>query len=245
MNHRIFWITSPGEESSVSHPKAHLAYRISNGHLLRGPLPANTYGGMMAITEFCDCSEQIASELFSECALFGFRGVFAAVEEEPQQKLTEIFEYLGASLSAHRIPLIVPITYASLCKNTSYYASTSISGGSLQEYLQSLLLTVDASKLYLEHPVTNNKFAMPTLSGNGHGITPKEAEEILARQEVQAFYSPELFLNYCTYRENGEPHFLLFDDERTLRAKIELGQKLGVAGQFLLYRECKEFYRLF
>ncbi len=246
MSNRIFWITTPQEERLVTQPKAHLSYQISNGRLLRGPLPENTYGGIMAISlfELSAVDHNLISALTEECSLFGYRAVFAAVDDSVNERLASVFEALGAKLTARGLPLIVPVSYQNHCKNVSYCAPTSISGGALNEYLDTLLDKIDASKLYLEHRLTQTKFTMPSLSGDGIFITEDERDAILSSADVQAFYSPELFLNYCTYRQEGVPHFLLFDDERTLRAKLDFGTKLGVAGQFLLYRELKNFYPL-
>ena len=198
----------------------------------------------MAISQFeiTNADTVLVAELAAECSIFGYRAIFAAVTDSFEKNNAKLFETLGAQLSRYGISLIVPISYAPFCENVAFCASTSISGGSLREYLDSLISNINGVPFYLEHPLTQIRFTMPSLTGDGMSITRSELSEILERQEVQAFYSPELFLNYCTYRQNGTPHFLLFDDTRTLQAKIELGQTLGVAGQFLLYRELGNFY---
>ena len=247
MSNRIFWITSPQEEQSITRPKAHLAYRISNGHLLRGPLPVNTYGGIMAIFQFeqTKVDSTLVSELTEECACFGYREVFIATTDKFDKNSAELFEILGSQLSAYGITLIVPHSYASFCKHVAFSVSTSISGGSLRDYLESIIQTLGSSHLYLEHPLTQTEFTMPALTGNGTQISRNDINRILSFPETQVYYSPELFLNYCTYRQNGVPHFLLFDDERTIQAKIEFGKTLGIAGQLLLYHELADYYSFF
>ena len=50
-------------------------------------------------------------------------------------------------------------------------------------------------------------------------------------------FSRELMANYFTYSAERGTHFVLFDDEETLRQKVSLAQRLGIPSAFVMYPE--------
>ena len=45
----------------------------------------------------------------------------------------------------------------------------------------------------------------------------------------QVYYSPELCARYFTYLRGQRPHFVLFDDSETMRAKRKTAQEAGIS----------------
>ena len=63
----------------------------------------------------------------------------------------------------------------------------------------------------------------------------------MTRLEPRVHFSQELCAHYFTYmsRETGA-HFILFDDENSLRKKRELAREVGIQRFFWLYPEVEE-----
>ena len=54
------------------------------------------------------------------------------------------------------------------------------------------------------------------------------------------FFSHELCAKYFTYQQDGQAHFVLFDDADTIRCKLNLGKKMAFPYAFLLCSEVED-----
>ena len=54
------------------------------------------------------------------------------------------------------------------------------------------------------------------------------------------YFSEPLCARYFTYRQNGQTHFVLFDDAATLQRKIALAKALGIGEGLLLFDEVSD-----
>ena len=57
------------------------------------------------------------------------------------------------------------------------------------------------------------------------------------KHHSSVYFSRELMANYFTYSAERGTHFVLFDDEETLRQKVSLAQRLGIPSAFVMYPE--------
>ena len=159
--------------------------------------------------------------------MFAYDAVLFLGHFSPSQKLIEFWRKLKNYLLRHDIPLILPLSVSPYCQGTKFHLTSAVSGGSLRGYLEELSRVFGADALVVEHRVSRRKFNMPAHDGNGIQITEQELNTLLSQPDIQPFYSPELCMNYCTYRSKDGDHFVLFDDTRSLSAK-ETGKIGGV-----------------
>lgn len=241
-----YWLVRPSEETQITAQKAHLAYRISNSYLLRRLLPPDTSGGILAIDriDLAASWESLIASLLSECSQFSYRAILIALPNNVSKELVPFLNDLNSILKKHALPLILPLKYALVCPNAHYLVSSAISGGSLHIYLEELIDLYGADHLILEHSLTRREFSMPAQADSVNDLSSAELNALLNDPTCQPFYSPELCLNYCTYQNESGARFLLFDDERTLSAKTQLGTSLGIERHLYFYYELKEFYPL-
>lgn len=246
MSNKI-WIVRPSEEHFVSDTKAHLAYKISDAHLLRGSIPADTYGGWMMLSNYesSEYPDSLISEILAECIRFSYKMVYFPMPISDSNGLFSFWHKLKTVLSRHGVLLLLPISLSNSFHDVSFCVSSAVSGGSLRIYLTDLISRYGAENLVLEHLLTRVKMTMPSPDGKGVTISEAELQSILAEPEIQPFYSPELCLNYFTYQANHNTQFILFDDARSLTAKYHLGCSLGINKHLFLFRELKNYYKAF
>ena len=54
------------------------------------------------------------------------------------------------------------------------------------------------------------------------------------------FYSDALCARYFTLTRQGQTHFVLFDDARTLRRKLDLARQLGIRDALVMLPEVED-----
>ncbi len=236
-----FLLVHPDEAPFTNEKKAHLAYRISENHLLRGNISSDTRGGWMVISsnEKISSHSLLFSEIISECNVFGYEAVLFPSGIPIDDALLAFWNELSICLLARKIRLILPLSASAICPNASFHVSSAVSGGSLRAYLETLIHKVGAQNLIIEHPLIRRTFDMPSKSGEGVPITEQELQTLLSRSEIQSFYSPDLCTNYFTYHTSEGAHFVLFDDARSLSAKAKLCETLGLKVHLYLFSEIK------
>lgn len=241
------WIVRPAEEGFVSDRKAHLAYKISDAHLLRGAIPADTHGGYLMFSDYKanEYPDSLISEILAECIRFSYQTVYFPPPVPASSELFSFLQKLKEVLTHHQISLLFPISLASTFSDVSFCVSSAISGGSLRAYLSELISIHGAENLVLEHLFTRVQMNMPSPDGAGTTISESELQTILSEPDVQPFYSPELCLNYFTYQADHNSKFVLYDDIRSLTAKYHLGCALGIKQHLFLFYELKNFYKAF
>ena len=80
-------------------------------------------------------------------------------------------------------------------------------------------------------------FPLPCPSGIG---TPLSREELRCRMPSVTFFSRELCARYFTYQENGQHHFVLFDDAETLNQKVRIAREAGFTAAFFTWPEIED-----
>lgn len=211
---------------------AHLAYRLGPGpHLFRADA-AVPKGGLMVVDDHgfdgLGQTGPLCQELLRECQARGFSGAVLDFEgrlpplEQIAARLDEQFARRGWSL-------FVTERYGPHAPHARVMIPSALSGGSLQRRLEDALERFGESRVVLALEKRAEDFFLPSPTGSGQPLTPKELEELMARLSPAVFFSGELCARYFTYmgRDNGA-HFVLFDDGDTLRRKVEVARRLGI-----------------
>ena len=211
---------------------AHLAYRLGPGpHLFRAD-STTPRGGLMVVDDrdfdSLGSTAPLCQEILRECQVRGFSGAILDFESR-LPPLEQIAAALDESFTRRGWSLYVPERYASRAPHARVMIPSALSGGSLQRRLEEALERFGESRVVLALEKRAEDFFLPSPTGSGQPLTPKQLEELVSRLSPSVFFSGELCARYFTYmsRENGA-HFVLFDDGDTLRHKTEVARRLGI-----------------
>ena len=84
-------------------------------------------------------------------------------------------------------------------------------------------------------PVSQD-FTLPSPTPNGISLSAAARAALLAQTGAQPFFSRELCAKYFTYMNaDGQAHFVLYDDDSTLAAKLAQLAGCGVQNVFALF----------
>lgn len=220
----------------------------ATGALERRQVPSVQRGCFLGLCEMpgeitlCD-PERLASDLVFEAKRVNAPGVFADFERETAAALS-LLRAFDEALGAEGIPLYVPVNIGRELDHAVLTVSTALSGGSLTAYFSSLQGIYGAHRIaaFLQ-PVSQN-FTLPSASPNGKPLSAAARAALLAESGAQVFFSRELCARYFTYTDReGAAHFVLFDDEETLAAKLAQLSGCGVQTVFALYPDAQALSR--
>ena len=113
--------------------------------------------------------------------------------------------------------------------------NTAVSGGSLAQRLKEAIERYPGAALDLQRLMMD--FTLPAPSGEGKPLTASELSALKQRLAPSVFFSPELCARYFTYMQNGQVHFVLYDDAETLHRKMTLAEGLGYHTALMMYPE--------
>ena len=204
-------------------PLVHMAYAVGQGGCLTRCAAADLpHGGLMGLSDRCSGSipraDALCRAIAAECVRRGFQGVLADFESPAH----------GLALFS---PLILPAEGAALL------IGTGISGGSLRVLLEENINRYGAAHLALDLERVMMDFPLPCPTGCGTPLTREELLSLRQKHHSSVYFSRELMANYFTYSAERGTHFVLFDDEETLRQKVSLAQRLGIPSAFVMYPE--------
>lgn len=244
---QTFLAVTPEEETAAaSHTRAiaHVAYRIGSGStLLRRNLPAQARGGLLSISDrgapLISDSAALCAAVVRECSRRSCGGVVLDFEEPPTQDRRAFVRRLVRQLSSVRRSLYVPAAYGDDAPEAVMLLCSAVSGGSFQEYLQSNATKRGAGRLALDAERLRMDFRLPCPSGQGRPLESREFRRLTERSPT-VFFSPDLCARYFTYTENGQTHFVLFDDAETLNRKVRIAASMGFAAAFFMWPEVED-----
>lgn len=160
-----------------------------------------------------------------------FRSVFID-SEAPSNELSSLSE----ALSRRGVSLFFPIEISNTIPSSRPVAELAVSGGSITEYLESLLAR--HKNLAVSVPRISLRFDMGEDNAYGFPLTKKEVRRLMNIHDAKVFYSPAMMVNYFIFSPSSQKaSYILFDDARSLSDKIRLAKKLGVSDLFLTYSE--------
>ncbi len=234
----------PEEMKSVSGTKlpiAYSAYKIGgDGRLYRAAAAVNPGRGYMILsaeTEEPPFDMETVSEIMAECGKFNFSGVFANFRSEP------LLDILSSALSGKKLRLMVHEELGVRYRQAWVVVSTSMSGGTLRRRLYEASEAFGAERIVLDVERVCKDFVLPAPDGEGRDISRDEFSGLTERLSPEQFFSPELCCQYFFYTENGETHFILFDNLGSIKSKLSVAESLGISKAMFLYGEMKGFLK--
>lgn len=229
---------------------AHDAYRIGDGSALlsRDLLPSARSGtqrsGLLVLTDReappVNRPEALAEAVLRECGRRGFGGAVLDLEGPVRADLCRFAALLGQRCAAAHRTLYLPEPYAGGTGQGTVLINTAVSGGSLEEHIREAAARYGGpGRIALDIQRLRMAFDLPNRSGEGEPLSP-EALDALLKDGPPTFFSRDLCARYFTRTEHGAARFILFDDAGTLRQKLRLGRRLGVAAAFFQWPEVRE-----
>ena len=146
---------------------------------------------------------------------------------------------LDALLEAAHLPLFVPVGQAAQVQHAHLVAETALSGGNLEDYLGDLLEQYPGRLAAALRPISAD-YRLPAQSSEGTPLSRTDRVALQQKYGAQSFFSRDLCAKYFTYQQDGQAHFVLFDDADTIRCKLNLGKKMAFPYAFLLCSEVED-----
>lgn len=183
------------------------------------------------MTRFCPA---VCDQLLTEAERVGAAGLVVDCERSTPP-IQALMQALDEVCSHKGVPLFVPLSQAKVVSRASLIVDTALSGGSLWERFGALVEQYPGRITADLRPISRD-FLLPAPDSDGVPLEPQAREALRRRAGSQAFFSRELCARYFTYMdEAGNGHFVLFDDDDTLREKCGCLESLGVAPIFARY----------
>ena len=210
-----------------------LAYRLGPGpHLFRadgGPLPR---GGLMVVDDrdFDGVGPvgPLCQEILRECQARGFVGAILDFEGR-LPPLAQIAEQLDESFARRDWTLCIPEAFAQNTAHAKVMIPSALSGGSLELRLEEAAERFGRERVALALERRAEDFSLPSPTGSGRPLSWEQLQALKQRLSPSVFFSGDLCARYFTYMDGeGGAHFVLFDDEDTLRRKVEVARRAGV-----------------
>jgi len=249
-------VTPPFVSAALRHHRrlAHVAYRIGeNGRLQRSAsLYATTPGSLLSLSDAhgaCVMSartEPLCRDILRECCERSFAGVLGDFESPPSGQSVSFCNTLGPLLRKNSRCLYLPERWAMHVPSSVALICTALSGGTYRQKLKESAGRFPADRLALDVERVTMDFTLPSPDGQGCPLTPAAFADLRRQLSPAVYYSKDLAARYFTYTRSGETHFVLFDDEGTIREKIRIGAQMGYRAAFLMYPEVEDLLpRLF
>ena len=208
---------------------AHMAYRIDAQQRLTrlgGAMPAS--GGLLYLaieTPLRGNAEALTAQLLRECAARRYQGVVADLPDG----CAGWAQALERALTQRQLTLYLPEQHAIAVPRARVLVSTAISGGTLRERLESAVRRYGAERTVAALERRAEDFPLPCRTGCGRALTAEELIQLRRKVQANVYWSPELCARYFTYVQEQRPHFVLFDDRETMRAKRKTAQAVGIS----------------
>lgn len=244
---QIYLAVTPGEYQSAakySRLFAHVAYRIGpESQLLRQSLLLQTHGGLLTLGDRdappISAPEALCAGILRECARRSYTGVLLDFEARPAADRKVFAAMLAQQLRKTRRTLYVPESCA--VSGAVPLICTALSGGSFPQRLQEAARQFGgAEHLGLDVQRLRMDFTLPAKSGEGRPLSAEEFRALVEKESPAVFFSQELCARYFTYMQDQETHFVLFDDESTLRQKLKTGEAMGFSTAFFMWPEIRD-----
>lgn len=224
---------------------AHMAYRIGPGPRLLGiRLPQGLRGGLMLVDcagfdgagDPVGCCRQILGECRRRC----FRGIVCDFEGAPSGVLGKLVEILDRNCAAQGWSLYVPEGYAPHAPRARVLIPSALTHGTLERRLGEGLERYGAERAALAVEWVREDFLLPA-RGRGEPLSREELEGQMERLEPAVFFDRGLCAHYYTYMKGPQAHFVLFDTPKSIRAKLDAAQRLGLTAALLPQPEVEDY----
>lgn len=210
-----------------------LAYRLGPGpHLFRADNALLPRGSLMVLSDRdfdgLGPTAPLCQEICRECQARGFVGAILDFEGR-LPPLVQIVAQLDEDFAKRDWALFVPEAYAHSAPHSRVMIPSALSGGSLQLRLEEAVEQFGPARTVLALEKSSEDFSLPSPTGCGQPLSQEQLEQLKQRLSPSVFFSGELCARYFTYMgRDGGAHFVLFDDEDTLRRKVEVARRAGI-----------------
>ncbi len=220
---------------------AHVAYRIGDdGALYAQALLPSLRGGLQVLGDseaLLHSPDTLCREILRHCIARSFSGILLDFVRPANAQRIVLVQKLARLAKQYGRRLYVPEQYAET-QHTTVLICTALSGGSLRQRLEQAAAQYGAERIALDLQRLAMDFTLPAPGGDGTALSVPELQRRMAGHAT--YFSEELCAHYFTYRQNGNTHFVLFDDASTLQRKAELAQQLGIGEGFLMFPEVED-----
>lgn len=177
-------------------------------------------------------------QLLAEAARVNAAGLLIDCERD-HPAVHEFVKAMDHACTQRELPLFVPLCQAAIVEQATLVVDSALSGGSLSERFGQLVEQYPG-RIAADLRRISRDFLLPAPDSEGQPITDDVREALRKRVGAQTFFSRELCARYFTYMDGqGNGHFVLFDDDNTLREKCRCLDTLGVHLIFARYAEAK------
>lgn len=223
---------------------AHMAYRIGPGPRLLGiRLPQGLRGGLMLVdcAGFDGVGDPVGCcrQILGECRRRSFRGIVCDFEGIPTGCMGKLVEILGRNCAAQGWSLYVPESYAPHAPQARVLIPSALAHGTLERRLGEAAEQYGGGRAALAVEWVREDFLLPA-RGRGEPVPQEKLEEMFRRLEPAVFFDKGLCAHYFTYMKGPQAHFVLFDTPKSIRAKLDAAQRLGLAAALLPQPEIED-----
>ena len=71
-------------------------------------------------------------------------------------------------------------------------------------------------------------------------MSEEDLQTLIQQKSPAIFFSQDLCARYFTYSQDGETHFVLFDDAGSIRKKLQIAAALGISRAVLALEQAEE-----
>ena len=224
----------------------HMSYKIGRGfRLYRSRHAPVTDGGFMVLdtTEFIGGGPLAAlvADVTDECRRRGFRGVVVDTESGSLSQLA-LSKTLAKMAAQRGLLYFVPESLAKSGENAIVKVSTALSGGTLKRHISDAQKKYGVRRVALEIERVCMDFTLPAHGGVGKELTKETLSELIDRHKSAPLFSSDLIVNYFTYRDNKDVHFVLFDNAKSIEKKLRYASRAEIEHAFLRYTSITDIY---
>lgn len=217
---------------------AHMCYRIAPGPKLMGVgLTGGVRGGAMLLS----CAgapeggnvQPCCRQILAECRRRGFDRVICDFEGAPEGAAARLAAALWEVCAGAGLPLYLPEPFAHLAAGCRVLVPSRVLSGTLSRALSAAVQRYGRERVVLAIDAGAVDFPLPA-AGPGTPLEPDALRQLMARLEPAVFFDSGLCAHYFTYMTRpGDAHFVLFDTPRSVRAKLDAAQALGIGAALL------------
>lgn len=208
-----------------------------NMTLKRLYIPAKTKNDILGISDMGITNGNInacADAIIYEVVNNKFSGIFADFERDDKAVLS-LASKLDELCKKYNIDFFVPVQCSCAVIHACIVVQSALSGGILEEYINKICEDYPNRTAVSIRPVSTD-FTLPAQKSEGNPISKSQRQLLIQKYSSGVFFSRELCAKYFTYMDELERgHFVLFDDESTIFAKLERLNALNIKNIFAVY----------
>lgn len=219
---------------------AYMIYRIGRGHhLFRAQGISRITGGYMVLDTGSYVgggpSATLVMEIIGECERNKFSGIVLDTGDKSSARLMLLAGHLASEASKRGMKVFVHDILSEASSHVVVLVPTALSGGTLSGHIGDAVKKFGAGRVALEIERVRMDFSLPATQGTGHDLTASELHSLMEEYHPQSFFSKDLCAYYFTYYDKKGTHFVLYDNDVSIRRKLAVASKSGIEDAFIFY----------